>query len=284
MAPQKTLIKGSFIIAFDGRNHRYLRDGELVFQGPEILFVGPKYDGTVDKTIDASGKIVSPGFISTHAHLFESPMDRSFVEDRGNPQFYYSGFTSTCRSAGRRWTARCARCVWNIRSPNSCAAEQQRSWKLALWGGCPAPGSSLRQPCLLRADLSLGQMVYSGRQASPLRMGQRRRLRRTGESRGVRKKIRRRLRRPDSRIFMPCSSGYLFRKASGTKPGMGPKIECAAADHVSQSVIEFQEMLRRHGKTPIAWLDDIGFLQKNVILSHAIIIGGTSWANYPPGI
>ena len=53
--------------------------------------------------------------------------------------------------------------------------------------------------------------------------------------------------------------------------------------HVSQAVIEFNEMLQRHGKTPIQWLRDIGFLQKNVILGHAIIIGGTSWTNYPPG-
>jgi 5-methylthioadenosine/S-adenosylhomocysteine deaminase len=53
--------------------------------------------------------------------------------------------------------------------------------------------------------------------------------------------------------------------------------------HVSQSVIEFQEMLRRHGKTPLAWLRDIGVLSPHTILGHAIIIGGSSWTNYPPG-
>jgi cytosine/adenosine deaminase-related metal-dependent hydrolase len=48
-------------------------------------------------------------------------------------------------------------------------------------------------------------------------------------------------------------------------------------------VIEFQEMLRRHGKTPMAWLRDLGFLQPRTILGHAIILGGSSWTNYPPG-
>ena len=48
-------------------------------------------------------------------------------------------------------------------------------------------------------------------------------------------------------------------------------------------VVEFNEMLRRHGKPPLAWLRDIGFLKENVILGHAIIIGGTSWTNYPAG-
>ena len=50
--------------------------------------------------------------------------------------------------------------------------------------------------------------------------------------------------------------------------------------HTSQSVPEFQEMTRRHGRTPIEWLNDIGFLGPNVILGHAIMPGGSSWTNY----
>src|SRR5205814_7614128 len=51
----------------------------------------------------------------------------------------------------------------------------------------------------------------------------------------------------------------------------------------SQSVVEFNEMVARHGKTPIAWLDDIGVLGPNTVLGHAIIVGGSSWTNYPAG-
>src|SRR6266540_2961857 len=50
--------------------------------------------------------------------------------------------------------------------------------------------------------------------------------------------------------------------------------------HVSQSVNEFQEMVKRHGRTPIEWLADIGLLGPDVILGHAIIVAGTSWANF----
>ena len=45
----------------------------------------------MDETIDARDRIVTPGLISTHAHIGGSPLDRSFIEDRGNPQFWYSG-------------------------------------------------------------------------------------------------------------------------------------------------------------------------------------------------
>src|SRR5204863_230176 len=53
--------------------------------------------------------------------------------------------------------------------------------------------------------------------------------------------------------------------------------------HTSQSVVEFNEMLQRHRTTPIAWLDEIGVLGENTVLGHAIIIGGSSWTNYPAG-
>ena len=39
-------------------------------------------------------------------------------------------------------------------------------------------------------------------------------------------------------------------------------------------------MVRRNGRTPIEWLADIGFLGPNVILGHAIIVAGTTWANF----
>jgi cytosine/adenosine deaminase-related metal-dependent hydrolase len=53
--------------------------------------------------------------------------------------------------------------------------------------------------------------------------------------------------------------------------------------HVSQSVVEFNEMVARHGKTPIAWMRDLGILGPSAILGHAILVGGSSWTNYPPG-
>jgi cytosine/adenosine deaminase-related metal-dependent hydrolase len=53
--------------------------------------------------------------------------------------------------------------------------------------------------------------------------------------------------------------------------------------HTSQSTVEFFEMLGRHGKTPIAWMNELGVLGPNTLLGHAIIIGGSSWTNYPAG-
>lgn len=90
-APRRTAIRAGWVIAFDGRGHRLLRDGVVVLEGERILHVGPRFDGTADETLDASNRVVTPGLISTHAHIAGSPLDRSFIEDRGSPQFWYSG-------------------------------------------------------------------------------------------------------------------------------------------------------------------------------------------------
>src|SRR5262247_292423 len=88
---RRTAIRAGHIIAHDGRGHRHLRDGVVVIEGDRILHAGPRFDGSVDETVDARDRVVTPGLISTHAHIGGSPLDRSFLEDRGNPQFYYSG-------------------------------------------------------------------------------------------------------------------------------------------------------------------------------------------------
>src|SRR4051794_14563210 len=91
MASERTVIRASHIVAYDGGSHRYLRDGVVVTEGNTIVHVGKTFAGTADRTIDATGKIVTPGFINTHSHLSGSPLDKSLLEDRGPRQFYLSG-------------------------------------------------------------------------------------------------------------------------------------------------------------------------------------------------
>src|SRR5215217_4338198 len=84
-------INASHIVAYQNGGHRHLRDGVVVWEDNQIIHVGKTFDGAVDETIDATGKIVTPGLINTHAHLAGSPLDKSYIEDRGNRQFYLSG-------------------------------------------------------------------------------------------------------------------------------------------------------------------------------------------------
>jgi 5-methylthioadenosine/S-adenosylhomocysteine deaminase len=50
--------------------------------------------------------------------------------------------------------------------------------------------------------------------------------------------------------------------------------------HVSQSVTEVREMIRRHGKTPVQWAQALGLLGRGTILGHALFLDTHSWVRW----
>jgi 5-methylthioadenosine/S-adenosylhomocysteine deaminase len=50
--------------------------------------------------------------------------------------------------------------------------------------------------------------------------------------------------------------------------------------HVSQSVAEFHEIYRRHGKTPVQWMEQLGILDERSILGHAIFLDHHPWLHW----
>lgn len=63
----KTKVTGAFVIGYDGNDHVIYPNGELVYEGDTILFVGHNYMEPVDEIIDGSLCLVSPGFIDLDA-------------------------------------------------------------------------------------------------------------------------------------------------------------------------------------------------------------------------
>jgi 5-methylthioadenosine/S-adenosylhomocysteine deaminase len=86
-----TVYRAGWIVAFQDGEHRILRDGCLVVEDDRVVHVGATYDGPADRTVDLPDRIVTPGLINTHAHLDESPIDKSVQEDVGNRQFWLTG-------------------------------------------------------------------------------------------------------------------------------------------------------------------------------------------------
>ena len=87
----KTLINGGYVVGFDGSEHKIIRDGQVVFENDEILFVGKNYSGPVNNTIDARGRLVSPGFINTHVHASNQATEK-VIADAGHKELFNSGF------------------------------------------------------------------------------------------------------------------------------------------------------------------------------------------------
>src|SRR5215475_1451751 len=76
-APSRTLLrKANLVMTMEPR----LGDGELgviaggdvLIEGDRIVAVGKDLDGSAARIVDATGKIVMPGFVDVHNHLWQS--------------------------------------------------------------------------------------------------------------------------------------------------------------------------------------------------------------------
>lgn len=281
MPAERTLIKASHIIAHDGARHRYLRDGVVVYEGDAIIFVGRKFDGVTHHLIDATNRILAPGFIDTHIHMAGSPLDKSFVEDHGRRNFFNSGLFEMlpARSAAQDRDANHA-CV-----EFSMMELLHTGTTTALELG-PLPEHTAEQAARFGLRTYVGPMYRSGRwftddgrtvkyqwdEAAGM-AGFERALAWIEKNDGTHGGLVKGLLSPSQ--VDTCTEALLRRTREA-----GTRLRVPITLHVSQSVNEFHEMVHRHGKSPIEWLRDIGFLAPDVILGHAIIVAGGSWAQY----
>lgn len=81
----RTLIRNGRVIAFEDGRHVDLNPGCVVFEGGEIRHVGADYDGPADTVIDATGRLVIPGFVNAHLHVTDTPFTRGMLDDMGDP-------------------------------------------------------------------------------------------------------------------------------------------------------------------------------------------------------
>src|SRR5262249_14565295 len=87
----RTRIACGWLVGYEQDRHVLGRAAELVFEGDRILFVGKRFEGTVDQEIDARGRLVSPGFIDTHVHSGHRASHR-LIADVGRPDYFGQPF------------------------------------------------------------------------------------------------------------------------------------------------------------------------------------------------
>jgi 5-methylthioadenosine/S-adenosylhomocysteine deaminase len=277
----RRLVRASHVIAYQHGGHRYLPDGVVVWEDDRIVHVGPTFDGVVDEEIDGRGKVVTPGFINTHAHLSDSPLDKSFVEDRGGRQFYLSGLFEylPVRSAAADPEAARASLAYSM-------AELLRTGTTTVMEIGSQPDWAVEEAGKVGMRLYMGTGYRSGRwftgngKTVSYEWNEEAGLqglqnaidwieRHDGEQNG-------RIKGFLSPMQIDTCTEDLLRRSRDAATSLGVPL----ALHASQSVVEFQEMTRRNARTPVELLHDIGFLGPDVILGHVIIRAGSSWANY----
>ncbi|HEX5328332.1 MAG TPA: amidohydrolase family protein [Acetobacteraceae bacterium] len=280
--PSITCIRNAAcIIAWDAasRRHAYLMDGDVAFSGDAITFVGRHYDGVADTTIDGRELMVMPGLIDLHSHPSTEPFYRGVREEHGVPAMYMSGLYERSVAfrpdlAGRKAGKEVAYCEMLLSGVTGVAdlSGNDEGWiELAAQSGLRvflAPGYASS-----RWYMDNGwQLKYRWDEAAGRR----------GLDAAL-ELIEQAGRHPSGRL-----SGIVCPAQIDTcTPDLLRDSFAAAQDkdlpltvHCSQSVNEFNEMVSRHGKTPVQFARDLGMLAPRTILGHAIFIDEHSWVRW----
>jgi 5-methylthioadenosine/S-adenosylhomocysteine deaminase len=284
-----------------GGRHAFLRDCDLAFEGDRIAFVGKDYRGAADTVIDGRGKMLLPGFVNIHSHPNSEPLLKGLSEERKSRQLNMSSLYEYIFLLGRP--------AFDMATDEQAAAEAQLYGTAdfaAYSASCRvAIAEMLRSGVTTFVDYSanrpdwLDEVARTGIRAvlaPSFRSGEwytpngHEVLYRWNEARGHKGLdgavdiIRRAQQHPSGRLSgmmapaqVDTCTAELMRDASDAAKELG--VTCQT--HAAQSVVEVREMFRRHGKTPIAWLDGLGVLGPHFIIGHALFLDHHSWIKMP---
>ncbi len=274
-----TLIRNaSFVVAWDAtaKAHAYMQDADVAFaasgdQGGALTFVGRGYDGAADTVVDGKGLMVMPGLVNIHSHPSSEPMNKGLLDEIGSPGLYNSSlyeYMPIFRADAEAVPA----CV------NVALAELLLSGvttladlSMAHPGWLDLLGQSGMRVCIAPMFRSARWFTKNGHvveYAFDAKAGEKAMV----ESMAL---IDRAEQHPSGRLFgmaVPaqidtCTPELLKDSFDEAKRrGISWQI------HAAQSVVEFHEITRRHGVTPIGWLDSMGLLSEKSIIGHGIFL------------
>ena len=296
----RTKIAATWIVGHEGGKHTLIRDGELVFEANKIIYVGKRFDGHVDKTIDASDRLVAPGFIDTHVHSGHRASHR-LITDTGRPDFFGQPFLDI--SVPRQGT----RVGGDPRYARPTDADAEAGTRLLatftiaemLRNGITTFmefGSQLRvQEALLGEVDRLGLRAYLGAGYDSGRWvgDEKGRLKRVvDEAAGVKEfeSALTFIRRVDGKVngrvrgllapreVETCSLDLLRATRK-----VADELRLPIVTHAAYNIIEFYEIVREHRMTPVELMESVGLLGRDLTVGHGNLIADNGLMSYAGG-
>ncbi|MBB5690952.1 amidohydrolase family protein [Roseomonas alkaliterrae] len=269
-----TLIRNAeLVVGWDAaaKSHSYMPDTDLAFQGGTITFLGRGYEGQADTVIDGRGLMVMPGLVNIHSHPSSEPLNKGFLDEIGSPGLYNSSlyeFMPIFR-ADAEAVPHCVRVALSELLLSGVTTLADLSMAHPGWLDLLAEAGM--RVCVAPMFRSARWFTKNGHvveyewdeKAGEKAMEEALRL------------IERAEQHECGRLFgmvVPaqidtCSAGLLKDSFAEAKArGLSWQI------HAAQSVVEFHEITRRHGMTPIGWLDAMGLLDERTIIGHGIFL------------
>lgn len=284
----KKKLKGKYVIGFDGNDHEIILNGEVVYENDKIIYVGKSYEYPVDETIDAGNAVVSPGFIDLNA-LGDIDHDLvHFEADKSNSknlywsaEYYDNGYHEVMTQEEEAFKSLYAYTQLILNGITTAMPITSTFYK--RW----AETYEELEAAVHHAG-KIGLRIYLG----PSYQFAARVINSYG-------KMEIRYNEKDGIIGLENAIKFVEkydRAYNGLIRGaLEPeRIECQTEEslketkkhadrlncpvklHAAQGEFEYMEIHKRHGRTPIRFLYDIGFLDKNIGIPHCQVVNGYS--------
>ena len=254
-----------------GECHEYVRDVDVVFSGNTLDAIVKDYDGPFGHKIDGANRLIIPGLVNVHSHPASEPVRKGITDETRSPGFHHSSLYEFLTvfdndAEGRLAALQVAVCELLMSGCTTFTdlSSPYEGWldTLARTGirAVAAPGFRdarwfTRNGHALEYEWDLG----AGRAGFD----------------AARKLIDLASQHSSGRL-----SGMVYPAQLDT---CSPELLRDSFDyaeernlpwqiHAAQSTTEFHELHRRHGRTPVQWMDEIVVLGPQTVLGHAIFL------------
>lgn len=275
-----TVIRNAdWIVAHDGARHVYT-SGDVAFSGGALTHVGGAYAGAAEVEIDGRGRMVMPGLVNVHSHPSSEAMNKGFLDELGSKGLYMSSLYEfmplfRCDDEGREACVQVALSEL-LTSGVTTVVDLSVAWDgwldtLAA-SGLRAVAAPMHRSA--RWFTKNGHVVEYEWDEAAGRAGMDAALKVIDAANA----------HPSGRLSGMCApsqidtcSEELIRDNFDAARERGVPFQI----HAAQSVVEFHEITRRHGRTPLQWLDDLGVLKPGAIIGHGIFLNDHVGAHWP---
>ncbi|PJE38691.1 N-ethylammeline chlorohydrolase [Pseudooceanicola lipolyticus] len=265
--------KAAWIVAYDPEagTHTYLRDGDVAFDGDKIVHVGGTYEGAAETEIDGRARLVSPGLVNIHSHPSSEAMNKGFLDELGSPRLGMSSLYEfmplfRCDDEGRE---ACVQVTYSelLKSGVTTLVDLSVNWDgwIETFAASGLRGVVSPMYRSARWYTDNGHVVnYEWDEAAG-----------KADMDAAVKTVEAAINHPSGRLsgmispsqIDTCTPDLIADSfALAQEKGLPFQI------HAAQSVVEFTEITRRHGVTPLEWLDSLGVLKPGAIIGHGIFL------------
>lgn len=260
--------------------HRYMNGVDIAFDHAQILHVGGHFNGPVNEEVDGSGLMVMPGLVNAHSHPGTEPLRKGITDEVRSPNFYHSSLyefltvfdndpagkiASTRVAMAELLQSGCTSVVdFSVPHDNWLDVLAQtgiRAWIAPLFRDASwrtTDGHSISydwsNPSAGPDGLRLAkQLIESARKQPGDRL---------------------------SGIVAPAQIDTVSEALLRDAYRVATELDVPLQTHAAQSVNEFHEMIRRHGRTPIRWMADLGVLSDRTLIAHGIFLDHHPWLHW----